>query len=66
MISKLFKRIAMDIVGLLPKSSWGNRYIFMAMCDYATPVPEVMAMWSVEVERVAEELVSLFARVKKY
>ena len=37
-MSEAFKRIAMDIVGLLPRSSWGNWYV-LAMCDYATPVP---------------------------
>ena len=61
-ISVPFERIAMDIVGPLPRSSHGNRYV-LVVCDYATRYPEAMAMRSVEAERVAEELVTLFARV---
>ena len=57
-----FERIAMDIVEPLPRSSHGNRYV-LVVCDYATWYPEAMAMRSVEAERVAEELVTLFARL---
>ncbi|KAL5494045.1 hypothetical protein EMCRGX_G015315 [Ephydatia muelleri] len=57
-----FTRIAMDIVGPLPRSSRGNRYV-LVVCDYATRYPETMAMRSVEAEQVAEELVTLFSRV---
>ncbi|KAL5491312.1 hypothetical protein EMCRGX_G016575 [Ephydatia muelleri] len=52
----------MDIVGPLPRSSRGNRYV-LVVCDYAARYPEAMAMRSVEAERVAEELVTLFSRV---
>ena len=52
----------MDIVGPLPRSSRGNMYV-LVVCDYATRYPEAIAMQSVEAERVAEELVTLFARV---
>ena len=44
------------------RSSRGNKYV-LVVCDYATRYPEAIAMRSVEAERVAEELVTLFARV---
>ena len=57
-----FQRIAMDIVGPLPKSNKGNRYI-LVICDYATRYPEAIPLRSIEAETIAEELVSLFSRV---
>jgi hypothetical protein len=42
-----FKRIAMDIVGPLPRSKSGNRYILVVCtCDYATRYPEVFPLRS--------------------
>ena len=57
-----FQRIAMDIVGPLPRSRSGNRYI-LVICDYATRYPEAVPLKSIEAERIAEELIKLFARV---
>jgi len=57
-----FQRIAMDIVGPLPRSRQGHRYI-LVMCDYATRYPEAVALRSIDAEHVAEELVKVFARV---
>ena len=57
-----FKRIAMDIIGPLPRSRSGNKYI-LVVCDYATRYPEAMAIRSIEAEHIAEELLKLFARV---
>ena len=54
-----FKRIAMDIVGPLPRSSSGKQFI-LVICDYATRYPEAVALRSIEASRVAKEL---FARV---
>ena len=34
-IDKPFERVAMDIVGPLPRSRAGHRYI-LVMCDYAS------------------------------
>ena len=34
-----FERIAMDIIGPLPRSRSGNRYV-LVVCDYATRWPE--------------------------
>ena len=61
-ISEPFTRIAMDIVGLLPRSSAGHKYI-LVMCDYATRYPEAVPLRSIDAKHVAEELIKLFARV---
>eukprot|EP00731_Ephydatia_muelleri_P008113 Em0004g451a len=52
----------MDIVGPLPRSRSGNKFI-LVVCDYATRYPEAVAMKSVVAEYVAEELIGIFARV---
>ena len=61
-IAEPFSRIAMDIVGPLPRSRSGNRYV-LVICDYATRYPEAVALRSMDAENVAEELVRMFARV---
>lgn len=60
-IGEPFKRIAMDIVGLLPRTKKGNRYI-LVVSDYATRYPEAIALRRVTADKVAEELVTLFSR----
>ena len=57
-----FSRIAMDIVGPLPRSRSGHKYI-LVICDYATRYPEAVPLHSCEAERIAEELMKLFSRV---
>lgn len=57
-MGKPFQRIAMDVVGPLPKS---KRYI-LVICDYATRFPEAIPMCSVNAEAVVEELVNVFSR----
>lgn len=57
-----FKRIAMDIIGLLPKSRSGKRFV-LVICDYATRYPEAVALKSIDAAIIAEELVKVFARV---
>ena len=57
-IDEPFRRIVMDIVGPLPRSSSGNKCI-LVVCDHATRYPDAVAMKSV----MAEELISIFARV---
>ena len=52
----------MDIVGPLPKSRNGKRYI-LVVCDYATRFPEAIALKSITAETIAEELIKLFAQV---
>ena len=57
-----FKRIAMDIVGPLPRSSTGNRFI-LVICDYATRYPEAIPLRTTDANRIAKELVKVFARI---
>ena len=61
-IEEPFSRVAMDIVGPLPRSRSGHKYI-LVLCDYATRYPEAVPMKSVVAEHVAEELVQIFARI---
>ena len=63
LIEKPIQRIAMDIVGPLPLSNNGNRYI-LNICDYATSYPEAIPIPNTEAISIAKELVSVFGRVK--
>ena len=51
----------MDVVGPLPKSRRGNRFI-LVLCDYATRFLEAYPMSSVDAEAVTEKLVNLFLK----
>lgn len=58
-----FQKIAMmDIVGPLPRSRQGNRYI-LVVCDYVTRYSEAIPLKSIDAGHIAEELVTLLARV---
>jgi len=57
-----FQRIAMDIVGPLPRSRSGKRYI-LVVCDYSTRYPEAIPLRSIDAECIAEELVHFFSQV---
>ena len=61
-IEEPFSRIAMDIVGPVPKSRSGKRYI-LVICDYGTRYPEAIPLKSIDAECIAEELVVFFSRV---
>ena len=61
-IQEPFKRIAMDIVGPIPRSSSGKRYI-LVVCDYATRYPEAIPLKSIDAPHIAEQLVTPFSRV---
>ena len=61
-VTEPFQKVAMDIVGPLPRSRSGNRYI-LVICDYATRYPEAIPLKTIDAEHVAEESVKLFARV---
>ena len=52
----------MDIVGPLPRSSSGKRFI-LVICDYATHYPEAVALRTIDANQITEELISFFARV---
>ncbi|KAL3997082.1 hypothetical protein ACER0C_009738 [Sarotherodon galilaeus] len=61
-MSTPFRRIAMDIVGPLVKSSRGHQYI-LVVCDYATRFPEAFPLHVVMAPNVLRALVQLFSRV---
>ena len=58
-IGEPFKRIAMDVVGPLPKTSRRNRFI-LVVSDYATRYP--IPLQNVIAKTVAEVLIGLVAR----
>ncbi len=59
LVQKPFQRIAMDLVGPLPRSKSGNRFI-LTICDYATRYPEAIPLPSTEAPQIAKELLKLF------
>lgn len=52
----------MDIIGPLPRSRSGNRYV-LVVCDYGTKYPEAIPLRSIEAETIAEKLLKIFSRV---
>ena len=60
-IHEPFQRIAMDVVGPLPKTGQGHRYI-LVVCDYSTRYPEAFPLKRFTATAVAEQLVELFSR----
>ena len=60
-VGEPFKRIAMDIVGPLPRTSRGNHFV-LVLSDYATRYPEALPMRTITAVRVAEALVEIFTR----
>ncbi|KAJ8023192.1 hypothetical protein HOLleu_38300 [Holothuria leucospilota] len=57
-----FKRIGMDLVGPLPRTKKGNRYVLVVV-DYATRYPEAVPIANQEAETIAGELITIFSRV---
>ena len=57
-----FARAAVDIVGPLPVSNNGYRYIF-TLVDFATRFPEAIPLKRIETADVAEALVTIISRV---
>ena len=57
-----FDQLALDIVGPLPKTSRGHRYI-LVMVDYATRYPEALPLRAATAKAVARELMMLFSQV---
>ena len=56
-----FQRIAMDLVGPLPKTKRGHRYM-LVIVDYASRYPEAIPLKTFTADVVAEKLVDVFAR----
>ena len=55
---RIIPQCGMDIVGSLPRTISGNRYI-LVLCDYATRYPEALAVRSIDAECLADELVRI-------
>ena len=57
-----FARVAVDLVGPLPVSANGFRYIF-TLVDFATRFPEAIPLKRIETVDVAEAMMAIFSRV---
>lgn len=57
-----FQRVAIDMVGPLPKTKRGNQYI-LVICDYATKYPEAIPLTCQDAEVVAEAMMDVFTRL---
>ena len=57
-----FERVAIDMVGPLPRTKRGNRYV-LVLCDFATRYPEAIPVRSMESTVIAEELMTIFSQV---
>lgn len=57
-----FSRIAIDIIGPLPKSQNGHRYV-LTVIDYATRYPEATALQDIQADTIANALVSIYCRM---
>ena len=57
-----FQKIRMDVVGPLPRSRTGNRFVLVVV-DYATRYPEAIPLRMVDAEQVAETLMDFLSSV---
>ena len=60
-VGEPFERIAMDIVGPLPRSKSGHKYI-LVLCDYATKYPEAIPLRKFTAPAIAEQLIEIISR----
>ena len=60
-VGEPFEKVAFDLVGPLPRSSSGNKYILTMMCLY-TKYPEVISLRRVDNHTVLEAMLEIFAR----
>ena len=61
-IGEPFHCVAVDIIGPLQRTRSGKRYI-LTLVDRATRYPEAIALSSIDAEKVADALLSIFCRV---
>ena len=63
LINMPFKRVAIDLIGLInPPSEEGHQYILTLM-DYATHYPKAVPLKKIDTKTVAEALVDIFSRL---
>lgn len=60
-VEQPFTRIAMDMVGPLPPTSQGHRFI-LTICDYSTRYPEAVPLQSTTSKDIANAMMHTFAR----
>ena len=60
-ISTPFSRMAFDLVGPLPRTKRGHKYILTCMC-LGSKYPEAIPLKRVDVETVAEGMIEVFSR----
>ena len=60
-IGEPFERIAMDVIGPLPKTAAGKQFV-LVISDYATYYLEAYAITTITATSVAEKLMDLFSR----
>lgn len=61
-VNEPFKKIAIDIIGELPRSKTGCKYI-LTIVDYATRYPEAIPLKNISSKTVADALIQCFARL---
>ena len=61
-VTEPFKKIAIDIVGELPRTTTGHKYI-LTIVDYATWYPEAIPLRTRNAKTVAEALIQYFSGV---
>ena len=62
LIDTPFARIAMDLIGPLPKSKKGNRFALVVI-DMATKYPDAVALKNIDSHNIAQALIDIFSRV---
>lgn len=60
-INTPFSRVVMDLVGPLPRTSEGHKFI-LVLCDYATRYPEAVPLKSTTSLDIAKAMTMVFAR----
>ena len=60
-ISTPWKRIAIDIVGPLPRTKRGHKYLLTIM-DFGTRYPEAIPLKKTDAETVCDKLLEVFSR----
>ncbi|XP_068684916.1 uncharacterized protein [Montipora foliosa] len=61
-VTEPFKKIAIDIVGELPRSTSGYKYI-LTIVDYATRYPEAVPLRTTNSKAIADALIQYFSKV---
>ena len=62
-ISQPFQRLAIDIIGRLPKASRRGHHYLLTIVDFATRYPEAIPLRNIETETVASALISYMCRL---